>query len=86
MEKLKEIDPDVRAIVSSGYSNDPVMADYRDYGFLNVVAKPYKVENLGKTVSEVIRHGSQHQLTRSESTWNRVVSRNVTKPVSCWRI
>jgi Response regulator containing CheY-like receiver, AAA-type ATPase, and DNA-binding domains len=54
LEKLLKIDPKVRAIVSSGYSNDPVMSDYAKYGFKGVVAKPYKVEELGKVVHEVI--------------------------------
>ncbi|HEX3035747.1 MAG TPA: response regulator [Thermodesulfobacteriota bacterium] len=53
IKKLFEIDPKVRAIVSSGYSNDPVMSEYRKYGFRGVVAKPYKIEELSKTVYEV---------------------------------
>jgi PAS domain S-box-containing protein len=40
---LIEIDPEIKAIVSSGYSNDPVMANFRDYGFREVIAKPYKI-------------------------------------------
>ncbi len=51
--KLREIDPDVRAIVSSGYSNDPVMADYGAYGFRGVVAKPYQVKELGAVLRSV---------------------------------
>ena len=39
IKKLLEIDPDVKAIVSSGYSNDPVMAFYREYGFSAVFNK-----------------------------------------------
>lgn len=53
MEKLREIDPDVRAIVSSGYSSDPVMANYAAYGFRAVVAKPYDVALLARTIQEV---------------------------------
>ncbi|MBN2079184.1 MAG: PAS domain S-box protein, partial [Spirochaetes bacterium] len=50
---LKQIDPSVRAIVSSGYSNDPVMASFRDFGFLGVVAKPYSIEDLRDAIQRV---------------------------------
>ncbi|MFA4907948.1 MAG: ATP-binding protein, partial [archaeon] len=43
---LLKIDPNVKAIVSSGYSNDPLMANYKDYGFCGVVAKPYDINQL----------------------------------------
>jgi signal transduction histidine kinase/CheY-like chemotaxis protein len=51
---LLEIDPDARCIVSSGYSNDPVMADYRNFGFLGIVSKPYRIESLVETVNSVL--------------------------------
>ena len=54
--KLLEIDPNARAIVSSGYSNDPIMADFRRYGFCEAVAKPYKNEELANVVQKVITH------------------------------
>jgi PAS domain S-box-containing protein len=54
IEKLKEIDPEIKAIVSSGYFNDPVMSEYKNYGFKGVVTKPYKIEEFSKTVYEVI--------------------------------
>ncbi|BBO88356.1 ATP-binding protein [Desulfosarcina ovata] len=41
--RLKAIDPSVKAIVSSGYSDNPVVARYQDYGFCDVVAKPYEI-------------------------------------------
>ena len=50
MMKLLEIDQGVKVIVSSGYSNDPVIANYRDYGFCGVVAKPYKTHDLGNVL------------------------------------
>ncbi len=39
ISKLLEIDPDVKAVISSGYSNDPVMANFRKYGFSDVFSK-----------------------------------------------
>ena len=55
IRELLNIDPDVRAIVSSGYSNDPVMANYERYGFKAVVVKPYSVEDLSATLRNVLR-------------------------------
>jgi PAS domain S-box-containing protein len=55
--RLLEIDPGVRAIVSSGYSSDPIMANYRQYGFVGVVAKPYKIKDLGEALKKVISPG-----------------------------
>jgi nitrogen-specific signal transduction histidine kinase/CheY-like chemotaxis protein len=54
IQKLLEIDPEAKAIVSSGYSNDPVMADYKDYGFRGVVAKPYRIEELREVLHKII--------------------------------
>ncbi len=50
---LLEIDPQVKAIVSSGYSNDPVMADYRKYGFAGVVGKPYTLGEISGVLRKV---------------------------------
>jgi len=41
-------------VVSSGYSQDPVMANFADYGFKAVIAKPYKIEALNRVVYEVL--------------------------------
>jgi len=54
MHRLLEMDPTVKAIVSSGYSNDQVMAEYRSYGFSGVVAKPYRIKNLIAAVAQVV--------------------------------
>ena len=52
--RLRAIDPAVRAIVSSGYSDDPVMARYRDHGFRGVVAKPYTLAELRAVLRAVV--------------------------------
>ena len=54
LKSLRKIDPSVKAIVSSGYSNNPVMSRYTDYGFSGVVAKPYKISDLSSTLKKVI--------------------------------
>ncbi|WP_371804773.1 PAS domain S-box protein [Candidatus Lokiarchaeum ossiferum] len=46
MEKLREISPTVNAIVSSGYSNDPIMANYSAFGFKNLLVKPFTINEL----------------------------------------
>jgi PAS domain S-box-containing protein len=56
--RLRELDPKVRAIASSGYSLDPVMANYHDYGFCGVIPKPYRAEELNRILKEVIGNGS----------------------------
>lgn len=47
---LKERDPTAIVFVSSGYSNDPVMADHRDYGFDGVLSKPYLYEDIARVL------------------------------------
>ena len=54
IQKLLAIDPEARAIVSSGYSNNPIMADYKKYGFSGVLAKPYKITELSAVLQGVM--------------------------------
>jgi len=54
IQKLLKIDPKVKAIVSSGYSHDPVMANFKKYGFKGVIAKPYKITTLSEVLHKVI--------------------------------
>lgn len=54
LQRLRTIDPGVKAIVSSGYSMDSVMTDYRKYEFAGCLAKPYRLEKLEKTLHDVL--------------------------------
>ncbi|MEM0448899.1 MAG: CHASE4 domain-containing protein [Methanomassiliicoccales archaeon] len=54
IRKLRELHPEVRAIVSSGYSNDPIMSDFRSHGFVGVLRKPYTFEELKDAISSAL--------------------------------
>ncbi len=54
IKELIKIDPDVKAIVSSGYSNDPIIAEYKKYGFSGFIVKPYRLEELSEVLHKVI--------------------------------
>ncbi len=55
--RLLAIDPAAKAIVSSGYSSDPIMADPRRYGFKATVTKPYLMEDMRKILQELLGDG-----------------------------
>jgi len=52
--KLLEIDPEAKAVVSSGYSADPVMANFRDYGFSGVIPKPFNHKDLSEILNKLL--------------------------------
>jgi PAS domain S-box-containing protein len=52
--ELRKVDPDVRAIVTSGYSHSRVVADYRAHGFRGRIAKPYRLQELFDVLAEVL--------------------------------
>jgi two-component system cell cycle sensor histidine kinase/response regulator CckA len=58
LARLRDIDPGVRAIVSSGYSNDPILADYAKYGFAGAVAKPFLLKELSVSIAAVLKPSS----------------------------
>jgi len=54
IQKLTAIDPGVKAIVSSGYSNDAVMAEYEKHGFVGVLPKPYTPNEIVELLEAVL--------------------------------
>jgi PAS domain S-box-containing protein len=54
VKKLLELDPHALAIASSGYSEDPIMANFQEYGFAGIVSKPYSLQDLDLALQEII--------------------------------
>lgn len=54
LERLRDIDPDVRAVVSSGYTGDPVMLNHEAYGFRAVIRKPYQMSDLARALIRAV--------------------------------
>jgi len=54
LQKLREIDSSVRVIVSSGYAADPIIKNFRSYGFDGALAKPYNLEQLREILHKIL--------------------------------
>jgi len=53
LKKLREIDPEIKAIVTSGYSHDAVLATYTQYGFIDTLAKPFSFDDVWKVLQKI---------------------------------
>ena len=54
VQEVLNIDPNTKVIVSSGYSTDSIMANYKDYGFDAAIVKPYSTQELSKVISQLL--------------------------------
>jgi two-component system, cell cycle sensor histidine kinase and response regulator CckA len=54
IKELLKIDPKVKEIVYSGYSNDPVMSNYKDSGFSGIIPKPYSQDQVAEVLNEIL--------------------------------
>jgi PAS domain S-box-containing protein len=54
MAQLRQLDPQVKAVVSSGYANDPIMANFSEYGFCGMVPKPFSLKDISKLLQIVL--------------------------------
>jgi PAS domain S-box-containing protein len=53
-QRMRALNPDVKVVVSSGYSNDPVMGDPIKFGFLGAIPKPYKMMEMSRVIHDLI--------------------------------
>jgi CheY-like chemotaxis protein len=54
IKQLLRLYPDAKVIVSSGYASDPIMSNYKKYGFKGVIAKPFTTEQMGDVLSNIL--------------------------------
>ncbi len=73
MQELIAIDPQTKGIISSGYLNDPIIKDFRKYGFLDVLTKPYDANELDEKLQNIIGKGDRQPAIggRPETTGKR---------------
>lgn len=55
LQKLIKIDPDINGVVSSGYTDNPIMSDFQKHGFAGRIAKPYRIEEFSQTIATLIK-------------------------------
>lgn len=66
VSRMRDMDPKVKAIVSSGYAMDPVMSRYQENGFCAMIAKPYEIATLGRVVSEVLAQAETEKVIKHD--------------------
>ncbi|MHA1673787.1 MAG: PAS domain S-box protein [Promethearchaeota archaeon] len=55
-QEILKIDPQARIVVSSGYATDPIMANYKEYGFKGVATKPYSLATLQEVIQQILKN------------------------------
>jgi CheY-like chemotaxis protein len=59
LARIREVEPSVKAIASSGYSSDPVMAAPTSFGFQGTLPKPYSIDDLARVLAAVLGTGDR---------------------------
>jgi DNA-binding NarL/FixJ family response regulator len=57
LRSLREFDPQSKVIVSSGYSNDPAITEFKSFGFSDCLKNPYRAFEVSETVKRVLKDG-----------------------------
>ena len=68
IQKMSEFEPGVRAIIATGYSNDPTVQSFRDYGFVGAITKPFTLMTL-KTIIHDVLAGANRRGNRPAPPW-----------------
>ncbi|MBI5249368.1 MAG: response regulator [Desulfomonile tiedjei] len=58
IRELRDLDPEIKVIVSSGYCNDPIMGDFREYGFSGVLVKPYNAREMNEILHSLVNRAN----------------------------
>jgi PAS domain S-box-containing protein len=74
--ELLKIDPKAKVIVSSGYSNDPVMSDYRNHGFTYVMPKPYRMKEFEMAINQTMGYLSEPNIEMTNGKTGAVMERS----------
>ncbi|MBN2706265.1 MAG: cache domain-containing protein, partial [Deltaproteobacteria bacterium] len=54
MRQILALDPEAKGIVASGYTDERLLSDYKNYGFREIVAKPFSLAELRKVLGRVL--------------------------------
>lgn len=55
--ELIKMDPNIKAIVSSGYSQNSILDNYKEYGFCHLISKPYQIQEVSQVLLETLKSG-----------------------------
>ena len=67
VQEIHKLNPEAKIIVSSGYSNDPIMANFKEYGFCAAIVKPFQLQDLSRTISQVLIEDNLPKASKIES-------------------
>lgn len=59
LQELFKLDPDVKAVISSGYTTDPVITKHKEYGFVSALSKPFRIKELSAALKTALANHSR---------------------------
>ncbi len=55
IKELQKLNPDIKAVISSGYTNTPLISNYKNYGFKALITKPYNINELLNRIQKLVK-------------------------------